>query len=106
MSNLLLKAAQHVIRTSRAKRAETTVERCPNSSQRGSTYFLGNNIQARTRKLPFVSAALLEVTDNNRGVMVSTTVEYSEAYIDVGYAYADKAFDAKIKEMIEQVKAI
>ena len=106
MSNLLLKAAQHAISTARAKRAESVVVPCEKSSLKGRTYFLGNNIQVKTRKLPFVYAALIVVTDNQKGVHVSATVAYPEAYLDVGYAYSDKVFDDKIQDMIKELKAV
>ena len=107
MSNLLLKAVKHVVSTNRMKNAE--IERRKEdlpSAVKGGMKYLGNNIEVRFRKLPFINVAEVVVTDNARGIQVSRNVEYSKAYLNVYYAFSDEVFDATIAELTDEVNAV
>ena len=107
MSNLLLKAAQFALRTARENaKKNVPVLRAEDRDVLGATHYLGDSLEVRTRKLPFVSAALITLTDNKRGVRLSKTVPFSEAYLNVEYAYSDGVFTDAIAELTKAVKAI
>lgn len=107
MSNLLLKAVKHVITTNRAKHEDRVVrdEDLP-SAVKGGMKYLGNNLEVRFRKLPFINVAEVTVTDNKRGVRASRNVNYAKNYLNVYYAFSDDVFDEVIEELKEEVKAV
>lgn len=109
MSNLLLKAVQFKIREARRAsqtRAKATRKEDLSSASRGGRKYLGDNLEVRYSKLPFVAAAEIVMTNNQRGVRVRRTVSYPEGYLNVSYAFADGVFNASIEEMKEEIKAI
>lgn len=109
MSNLLLKAAQFAIRTHREEKRknkpDVRKEDLP-SAKRGGMKYLGNSIEVRFTKLPFVHAAEITVTDNKRGVRASRVVSYPEGYLNVYYAFSDGAFEKVIADLTSEIKAI
>lgn len=107
MSNLLLKAVKHVVAAKRDARLQREVEHDDNCDKIcGGTYYLGGGIQVKIRKLPFIPTAMVEVTDNNRGLRLSETVDYPKEYLNVNCAYADKVFEISIQDIITRLKAI
>lgn len=107
MSNLLIKSIKFKIREARqAAQVRNKSARAEDKCVLGATHYLGDSIEVRTRKLPFISAAEITVTDNKRGVRLSKTVPFSEAYLNVEYAYSDGVFTDAIAELTKAVKAI
>lgn len=107
MSNLLIKSIKFKIREVRqAAQVRNKSVRAEDKCVLGATHYLGNSIEVRTRKLPFISAAEITVTDNKRGVRTTRTLAFPPQYINVEYAYSGDVFKEDIATMIEYLKSI